>query len=51
MQGVEKDIIGGTYHGTVDGEALEAADHLIKNHPIEKIGKTLRASMTAMKPA
>ena len=52
MQTVDTSIIGtafGTEVSGVDNQKLIAVNDQIRNHPIEHIGKTLRASMTAMK--
>ncbi|RBW62349.1 ketol-acid reductoisomerase [Tenacibaculum sp. E3R01] len=51
MKTVTTDIIGKPYKGTgkVDNQELIAVNKALRNHPVEKIGETLRASMTAMK--
>ncbi|MCG8207180.1 ketol-acid reductoisomerase [Tenacibaculum finnmarkense] len=55
MRTVDTNIIGkafknlATNSNEVDNLALIAVNTAIQNHPIEAIGKTLRASMTAMK--
>jgi ketol-acid reductoisomerase len=51
MKTVKTNIIGkgfSTENG-VDNQELIAVNSSIRNHPVEKIGATLRASMTAMK--
>lgn len=52
MEKVDTSVIGKAYAGDdngVDNQRLIAVNDIIRNHPVEKIGKTLRASMTAMK--
>ena len=51
MKTVKTDIIGKPYTSTngVDNQKLIAVNSAIRNHPVEQIGATLRASMTAMK--
>lgn len=51
MKTVKTDIIGKPYTSAngVDNQQLIAVNSAIRNHPVEKIGATLRASMTAMK--
>jgi ketol-acid reductoisomerase len=52
MQTVDTTVIGtafGTDTNGVDNQQLITVNDQIRNHPIEHIGKTLRASMTAMK--
>ncbi|MCD8445602.1 ketol-acid reductoisomerase, partial [Tenacibaculum finnmarkense genomovar ulcerans] len=55
MKTVDTNIIGKAFKNSatnsneVDNLALIAVNTAIQNHPIEAIGKTLRASMTAMK--
>ena len=52
MQTVDTTVIGtafGTDTNGVDNQQLITVNDQIRNHPIEQIGKTLRASMTAMK--
>lgn len=51
MKTVTTDLIGKPYIATngVDNQQLIAVNSAIRNHPVEKIGATLRASMTAMK--
>ena len=48
---VTTDIIGKPYKGTgkIDNQELIAVNKALRNHPVEKVGATLRASMTAMK--
>ncbi len=52
MKTVDTSVIGTVYGAEsngVDNQALIAVNDQIRNHPVERIGKTLRASMTAMK--
>ena len=51
MQTVDTDIIGKAYSSSngVDNQELIAINAVIRNHPVEKVGAKLRASMTAMK--
>lgn len=51
MDSVELNVIGESFSTSNDVDNLEliAVNDAIRNHPIEKIGKTLRAAMTAMK--
>jgi ketol-acid reductoisomerase len=52
MKKIDTSVIGTAYAGddnSVDNQRLIAVNDIIRNHPVEKIGKTLRASMTAMK--
>nr|WP_321221978.1 ketol-acid reductoisomerase [uncultured Psychroserpens sp.] len=51
MTSVETDIIGKPFSKTngVDNVELIAVNDAIRNHPIEAVGKRLRAAMTAMK--
>ncbi len=51
MKTVKTDIIGKAYVSSdpIDNQQLIAVNRAIRNHPVEKIGETLRASMTAMK--
>ena len=52
METVDTSIIGtpfGSESNGVDNQKLIVVNDQIRNHPIEQIGKTLRASMTAMK--
>ena len=52
MKTVDTTVIGtafGTDTNGVDNQQLITVNDQIRNHPIEHIGKTLRASMTAMK--
>lgn len=52
MKTVDTSVIGtafGADRNGVDNQKLIAVNDQIRNHPIEHIGKTLRASMTAMK--
>lgn len=52
---LESEVIGEAYghdrDTTVDNRKLIAVNHAIRNHPVERVGEQLRASMTAMKPA
>jgi len=51
MKTVSTDIIGRSYtsNNGVDNQQLIAVNQEIRNHPVEKVGAVLRASMTAMK--
>ncbi|MDP5081666.1 MAG: ketol-acid reductoisomerase [Winogradskyella sp.] len=51
MKTVDTNIIGKAYSNTngVDNIELIAINDAIRNHPIESVGKRLRAAMTAMK--
>ncbi|PHS09161.1 MAG: ketol-acid reductoisomerase [Kordia sp.] len=51
MKTVDLDIIGKSYasENGVDNQQLIAINNEIRNHPVEKIGAKLRASMTSMK--
>ena len=51
MKTVKTDIIGKPFSSEngVDNQELIAVNKAIRNHPVEKIGAKLRASMTAMK--
>ncbi|MDG1822033.1 MAG: ketol-acid reductoisomerase [Flavobacteriaceae bacterium] len=52
MKGIDTSVIGtsyGTDSNGVDNQRLIAVNDQIRNHPVEHVGKTLRASMTAMK--
>jgi ketol-acid reductoisomerase len=51
MSSVELNVIGESFStsNSVDNLELIAVNDAIRNHPIEKIGKTLREAMTAMK--
>ena len=52
IEGIDTSVIGTTYSpdsNGVDNKKLIAVNDALRNHPVEKIGKTLRASMTAMK--
>ena len=52
MKKVNTDVIGSSYqsHETgVDNQKLIEINEIIRNHPVEVIGKELRGSMTAMK--
>lgn len=54
MKTVDTDIIGKTYAADngkgVDNAKLIEVNAALRNHPVEKVGAVLRASMTAMKP-
>lgn len=54
MKTVDTDIIGKPYSkdngGAVDNAKLIQVNAALREHPVEKIGTFLRASMTAMKP-
>jgi ketol-acid reductoisomerase len=51
MTTVKADVIGKPFakDNGVDNKELIAVNKVIRNHPVEKIGAVLRASMTAMK--
>lgn len=51
MNTVSTDIIGKKYtsNDKIDNQKLIAVNKAIRNHPVEKVGEKLRASMTAMK--
>lgn len=52
MKGIKTDVIGKPYSpedNTVDNVELITVNESIQNHGVEKIGKTLRSYMTAMK--
>lgn len=51
MKKIDTSVIGKAYtdDNGVDNQRLIAVNDIIRNHPVEEIGKTLRASMTAMK--
>ncbi len=51
MGTLDASLIGKPFSGTneVDNQKLIAVNNAIRNHPIETVGATLRASMTAMK--
>jgi ketol-acid reductoisomerase len=54
MKKVGKDVIGTAYGAGkgngVDNAKLIAVNKALREHPVEKVGARLRASMTAMKP-
>jgi len=54
MSRVGSDVIGKAYgagkDAGVDNARLIAVNKVIREHPVEKVGARLRASMTAMKP-
>ena len=50
MKSIDTSVIGkGTSSKGVDNQALIAVNAKLRNHPIEKVGATLRSAMTAMK--
>jgi ketol-acid reductoisomerase len=52
MKKIDTDVIGTSYQPNdtgVDNQKLIAINAVIRNHPVEVIGKELRESMTAMK--
>ena len=51
MKGIDTDVIGSSYSDDrgVDNQKLIKINDALRNHPVEIIGKELRASMTAMK--
>ncbi len=50
MKKINIDVIGSTYgEEAVDNQELIKINDALRNHPVEIIGKELRASMTAMK--
>ncbi|HAK44977.1 MAG TPA: ketol-acid reductoisomerase, partial [Spirochaeta sp.] len=52
MKDIKTDVIGKTYlegDNSVDNVELIKVNDEIRNHPVEKIGRTLRGYMTAMK--
>lgn len=52
MKQIDTDVIGASYkshESGVDNQKLIHVNDTIRNHPVEVIGKELRASMTAMK--
>ena len=54
MKNIDTDVIGGQYDENkgnhVDNAKLIAVNKALREHPVEKVGSRLRASMTAMKP-
>ena len=50
MKNIETNLIGKPYSTTnqIDNQQLIAVNKVLRNHPIEKVGATLRSSMTAM---
>jgi len=54
MKTIDTDVIGKTYAADngdgVDNARLIEINAALRNHPVEKVGEFLRASMTAMKP-
>jgi ketol-acid reductoisomerase len=51
MSGIETDVIGQGLgsDNTVDNQELIRVNEVIRSHPVEVVGKTLRGHMTAMK--
>ena len=53
MAGISTDVIGKDYNdgrdGSVNNARLIEVNKIIRNHPVEDIGETLRGHMTAMK--
>ena len=50
MKSIDTAVIGkGMPSKGVDNQALIAVNAKLRNHPIEKVGATLRSAMTAMK--
>ncbi|MDY7394556.1 ketol-acid reductoisomerase [Aureibaculum sp. 2210JD6-5] len=53
MKGIDTDVIGTTFgkgkDNSVENQELIAVNKSIRQHPVEEIGASLRASMTAMK--
>ena len=51
MKTVSTNVIGKSFSSEngVDNQELIRVNQIIRNHPVEKVGATLRASMTAMK--
>ncbi|CAH9051054.1 Ketol-acid reductoisomerase (NADP(+)) [Pseudoalteromonas sp. CIP111854] len=52
MSKLNTDVIGkglGTSDNYVDNQLLIQVNHAIRNHPVEKVGETLRGYMSAMK--
>jgi ketol-acid reductoisomerase len=51
MKTVDTNVIGKSFSksNAVDNLELIAVNNAIRNHPIEAVGKRLRAAMTAMK--
>ncbi|MCL6295514.1 ketol-acid reductoisomerase [Jejuia spongiicola] len=54
MKTIDTDVIGKTYAADngegIDNARLIEINATLRNHPVEKVGEFLRASMTAMKP-
>ena len=54
MKTIKTDVIGKAYAtdngASVDNTKLIEVNAALRNHPVEKVGEFLRASMTAMKP-
>ena len=54
METIDVDVIGKSYNegksNQVDNVKLIEVNEILRNHPVEKVGARLRASMTAMKP-
>lgn len=53
MKTIEKDVIGTNFNAGkdagVDNKELIAVNHILRSHPVEKIGTVLRQAMTDMK--
>jgi len=53
MTTIEKDVIGTNFNtgkdAGVDNKALIAVNHILRSHPVEKVGTVLRQAMTDMK--
>lgn len=54
MKGVDVDLVGRNYNdgkdGSVDNIQLVRINEILRAHPVEVVGRTLRKAMTAMKP-
>lgn len=53
MKNVDTDVVGKNFNegkdGSVDNIKLVQINELLRNHPVETVGKRLRKAMTAMK--
>ena len=53
MKTVETDLVGKNFNegkdGSVDNATLVEVNEILRNHPVEVVGKKLRKAMTAMK--
>ena len=53
MKKIDTDVVGKNYNegkdGSVDNQQLVAINEVLRNHPVEIVGTTLRKAMTAMK--